>query len=393
MNPTAASRSYDFKSRLVGLDILRFAATSVVLCDHSKNFGPAGDLFIKTSGILGIILSTVSSMGWVAVDVFFVLSGYLVSSLLFQEVTRTGSVSPGRFLIRRGFKIYPAFWVMIAATICYTWHSGGKVAWIQVFCELVYLQNYGPAVSWHTWSLAVEEHFYFLLAGLFWLARWRTKAGSKVTLNWVPDLCLAMAVACLISRFILWWTIGNVTTENSFWFIHSDLSLIDSLFIGMLLSYFWHYAWSDLVKKRLMLWSVPLAITGIAFLLPCWNGVVETQWFRIFGYVMLYLGAGSLLIGSLALDYYGCPRWVRAVAWLGQYSYSVYLWHLLCGHVVFPWLNVKLNPDNRLGWMLNAIIYFSSTWLVGILLAHLIEFPMIRLRDHWFPAASQKFRH
>jgi peptidoglycan/LPS O-acetylase OafA/YrhL len=282
---------------------------------------------------------------------------------------------------------------MIAATICYTWHSGGKVTWIQVFCELFYIQNYGPAVTWHTWSLAVEEHFYFLLAGLFWLARWRTKAGGKVTLKWVPDLCLAMAVACLISRFIMWLTIVDVTSDNAFWFIHSDFSLIDSLFVGMLLSYFWHHSWSDPVKKRLMLCSVPLAITGIILLLPFWMGVLGIQWFRLFGYVMLYLGAGSLLIGSLALDYYGCPHWVRTVAWLGQYSYSVYLWHLLCGHVVFPWLSVKLDPENRLGWTLNALIYFVSTWLAGILLAHLIEFPVIRLRDRWFPAASQTFRH
>jgi peptidoglycan/LPS O-acetylase OafA/YrhL len=208
----------------------------------------------------------------------------------------------------------------------------------------------------------------------------------------VPDLCLAVAVACLIGRFILWLTIVNVTNDKAFWFRCSDLSLIDSLFFGMMLSYFWHHAWSDLVKKRLMMCSVPLAITGIVLLLPFWMDVMGIQWFRLFGYVMLYLGAGSLLIGSLALDYYGCPRWVRAVAWLGQYSYSVYLWHLLCGHVVFPWLNVKLDPDNKLGWTLNALIYFVSTWLVGILLARLIEFPVIRLRDRWFPAASEKFR-
>ena len=167
MNPSAASRSYDFKSRLVGLDILRFAAISVVLCDHSNNFGPAGDLFSKTPGFLGVVLSTVASMGWVAVDVFFVLSGFLVSNLFFQEAARTGSVSPGRFLVRRGFKIYPAFWIMIAATIGYTWCRGGKLAWMQVFGELFFFQNYGHAVTWHTWSLAVEEHFYFVLAGLF----------------------------------------------------------------------------------------------------------------------------------------------------------------------------------------------------------------------------------
>jgi peptidoglycan/LPS O-acetylase OafA/YrhL len=152
MNPSAASRSYDFKSRLVGLDILRFAAISVVLCDHSNNFGPAGDLFSKTPGFLGVVLSTVASMCWVAVDVFFVLSGFLVSKLFFQEVARTGSVSPGRFLVRRGFKIYPAFWIMIAATIGYTWCRGGKLEWMQVFGELFFSKTTGtlsPGIPGH----------------------------------------------------------------------------------------------------------------------------------------------------------------------------------------------------------------------------------------------------
>ena len=161
-------------------------------------------------------------MGWVAVDVFFVLSGFLVSGLLFQEVAQTGTASPGRFLIRRGFKIYPAFWVMIAVTIFWIWHRGGTISGMQVLSELFYFQNYGWAVSFHTWSLAVEEHFYFLLAGIFWVAKWRTKPGQNINLQWVPNLCLAMAVSCLVARAVTWAVVLSASTQNYYLFISSD---------------------------------------------------------------------------------------------------------------------------------------------------------------------------
>jgi peptidoglycan/LPS O-acetylase OafA/YrhL len=385
--PASSIRSYRSDSRLVGLDFLRFLATSVVLCDHAKNFGEAGKLFANTPGLIGIVLSTVSSMGWTAVQVFFVLSGFLVSGLLIQEVRKTGNVSPGRFLIRRGFKIYPAFWVMITVTIFWVLHKGGAISTIQVLSELFYFQNYGRAVSFHTWSLAVEEHFYFLLAGIFLVVKWWTKPGQKLSLRWMPDLFLAVAVLCVLARGITWEVLLSPSVENYHWFILSDHAVIDSLFFGMLLSYYWHNTWSEEIKRKLMILSVPLAVAGVCLLLPVWPDFIGVQWFRIFGFIMLYLGAGCLLLSSLALDYFRCPRWVRSVAWLGQYSYSVYLWHLLSGYCVFPILSIKL--DNMCGWILNAAIYFVSTWLVGIILARLIEFPVIRYRDRWYPSPSK----
>ena len=127
----------------------------------------------------------------------------------------------------------------------------------------------------------------------------------------------------------------------------------------------------------------PLALGGVVLILPVWSGMIGIEWYHIFGFVMVYLGAGCLLLGSLALDYDHCPRVLRWVAWLGQYSYSVYLWHLLSGYLVFPLLSIK--SDTMIGSILNALIYFVSTWLVGIILARLIEFPIIRCRDRWFP--------
>jgi len=79
------------------LDVLRCLAVSVVLIDHSNNFGNAGTIYATPPGILGAILRTISQMGWVSVHVFFVLSGFLVSGLLFREAAKT---------VRCGFPIF-----------------------------------------------------------------------------------------------------------------------------------------------------------------------------------------------------------------------------------------------------------------------------------------------
>jgi peptidoglycan/LPS O-acetylase OafA/YrhL len=132
------------------LDVLRFAAASIVLITHSYTFGNAGMVFNKMPRTLGRIYDFFMPTGWTAVDIFFVLSGFLVSGLLFREAAQTGTVSLGRFLIRRGFKIYPAFWVMIAFTVAWTILHGGSIPLKDLCGELFYFQNYGYRLCWHT---------------------------------------------------------------------------------------------------------------------------------------------------------------------------------------------------------------------------------------------------
>ena len=117
--------------RNLGLDLLRFVAVCLVLGRH---------LHLPTDA--SPILETWKRGGWVGVDLFFVLSGFLVSSLLFKEYIRQGSVDVGRFLIRRGFKIYPAFWCMLTFTLTVQNMQGTPPTRQCLFGELLFLQNY-----------------------------------------------------------------------------------------------------------------------------------------------------------------------------------------------------------------------------------------------------------
>ena len=110
--------------RIKRLDILRCAAVLLVLFHHTA------------------VLPSISQMGFVGVDLFFVLSGFLISGLLYKEYHKRGSISFPRFFIRRGLKIYPAFYVMLLVTFIVQLAAGklsGWGAYLRGFCGPLFL--------------------------------------------------------------------------------------------------------------------------------------------------------------------------------------------------------------------------------------------------------------
>src|SRR6266511_858077 len=98
-------------ARVQQLDVLRGVAVVLVLGRHVE---------LPATTVAPAVQAAATfwyQIGWVAIDLFFVLSGFLISGLLFTEYQKHGTVRIGRFLIRRGFKIYPAFYVMLAANV------------------------------------------------------------------------------------------------------------------------------------------------------------------------------------------------------------------------------------------------------------------------------------
>lgn len=91
----------NLQNRSCALDLLRAIAVVMVLMRHLP--------ILPENGFVSVILNTIVQGGWIGVDLFFVLSGYLVAGLIFKEWQQTGHFNACRFLIRRGLKIYPAF--------------------------------------------------------------------------------------------------------------------------------------------------------------------------------------------------------------------------------------------------------------------------------------------
>lgn len=136
-----------------GLDVLRGLAVLLVLGRHGREM-PA-DLPAGVRDFFSLWLQ----MGWVGVDLFFVLSGFLVSGLLMREHASYGRINALRFVVRRGFKIYPLFWCLITATALVRPVRDEPLPAGQLLAELFFVQNYFDGLWNHTWSLAVEEHF------------------------------------------------------------------------------------------------------------------------------------------------------------------------------------------------------------------------------------------
>lgn len=132
--------------------------------------------------------------GWAGVDLFFVLSGFLVGGLLFKEASSFGKIRFRRFLIRRAFKIYPAFYAMLSFTVVYRWLFVPDFDAARTASEVFFLQNYYQPIWSHTWSLAVEEHFYIFLPLVFLACGRNTDFGKLCERVVRVGLCVCVCV-------------------------------------------------------------------------------------------------------------------------------------------------------------------------------------------------------
>ena len=364
------------KSRNWALDCLRLAAVLLVICRHQLG---------QPEGVLAPLWQFVHRGGGVGVDLFFVLSGYLVSGLLFKEYALHRSLDWKRFLVRRGLKIYPAFYLWLAAMLIPLALKGKLPPWGLIFSEACFVQNYFgtiPPHHFHTWSLAVEEHFYLLLTGLLVFLAWRGR-GAANPFSGLPKIVIGMAMIFLGFRLLA----NRTPLDVHFGLLAWSHLRMDSLAFGVLLAYraqFHRAELSDWVKEH-RLW---LVLGGMAALIPAFTLTWEGSWWlRTFGFTCNYLGAGALvLVAALAFESQPPSRLIRLAAWLGASSYSIYLWHM----EVILRLHAKMHLALGIPITWTWIITLFACLGVGVFTGWIIEWPILRWRDRLYPSRSQK---
>ena len=370
LEPAAAVRP----QRVLRLDALRGVAILLVLGHHIGAYHEPWGL----PRVAMTAFRVWQTLGWMGVDLFFVLSGFLVAGLLFAEFNKHGRIRLGRFFIRRGFKIYPAFYVMLVATAV-ALHYGGLWDGGRALHEALFIQNYAAGLWPHTWSLAVEEHFY-LLAGLS-LAILARKPSSFAG---VPAAVLVLLALLPVARLASY-------REPAALLVPAATHLrVDGLLAGVLLAYFHHFH-----PQRLAAWVTRRTAALAATTLVAFAVAVVYAW-RLDAYGLRALGLTALSLGFAALLLLALRpvapatglerRGTELLAWVGFYSYSIYLWHVPAAEWFFGFLAGRLGTGSS--FLVGFAFYMVGTVAAGVGMAKLVEGPCLALRDRLYPSLS-----
>ena len=318
------------------------------------------------------VLRALQDLGWVGVDLFFVLSGYLISTLLYQELDGAGRLNLARFWLRRGLRIWPAYFAAFLGTIV----LGGAYAAIRgrgwalpadQWPNLLLIQNYFPHdVRWlHTWSLAIEEHFYLALPLIL------TFFGRRR----IPALGLAFCLLCLVLRIVAVWR--GAGWEDIYYPTHLRF---DALMVGVLVGYAcrYHPAAAQAARRR---WPTILTFCAGVILLTAFNPLETSVFTNTVGFTLLDCAFGGVVL--LAATARGAGgKWLagRLLAAVGTYSYTIYLAH---GAMVdLPRYQSLIRWAEAHGGVAGARLAFVLMAVGGgLLLSWLVEQPALRLRQ------------
>ena len=367
------------RMRVKQLDVLRAIAVLLVLCAHVESV-----VWLKRAG-------------WIGVDLFFVLSGFLVSGLLYNEYKKHGSIKPKLFLLRRGLKIYPAFYVFVVGAVAITLVSGGTLSIRGLLAEVFFVQNYFEGLWGHTWSLCVEEHFYLLLTATVYFLWQRGGAGAS-PFDSIPRLTLIIAIVVFAARILTYVYLKPFDFQTHFKPTHLR---IDALLFGVCLAYYHHFHRERFVGWVRKFW-LPILIFGLLAIVPSAFYDADGTFMSTIGFTLLYLGFGGLLLvllycgGSLPEN---AKRFLRRpanlLAWVGAYSYSIYLWHLIVASLgltlsrrAYPRVAGVFSLPHEPHSLIEFAFYVLVSVAVGIIMAKIVEMPVLKLRDHYFPARS-----
>ena len=361
--------------RHLGLDLLRVLALVLVIGRHME---PHPD----SIPLAGFWDAWQANNG-ASVDLFFVLSGFLVSGLLFNEYKKLGSLSISRFYVRRAWKIYPSFYFLLLFACLYQWLAlKYPVSGQSLFSELVFIQNYNAPFWNHTWTLAVEEHFYLLLPLVLSIFI-RKNRGAQNPFRAVPYLVLGVSIGCLAIRIANYLLRSDYSFRTHVFPTHLRL---DSLLFGVAISYAHHFhgPWLQRAFRPLrhVLIALGAAVLGSAALLPSYRGF----YVHTFGFTVHYVGTGALMVGVMLCEVPN-NRLTVSVAQVATFSYSIFLWHMALMYWAMPRLGAL-----SISWELRTAIYILGAMVIGTTMAHLLELPLLRYRDRKFPSRIRASR-
>jgi peptidoglycan/LPS O-acetylase OafA/YrhL len=341
------------------LDVLRLVAVTLTMLVHTPSV---------TERVA--FLRPFSHGMWLGVDLFMLISGWLLGGQLLRDASRN-RFNPPHFYVKRWLRTLPPYYAMLA--VLYYFGPGPQFSrplpWRVIVAHVTFLQIYIPPNLYGvSWSLCVEEHFYLALPALVWiLLRWPR-------LSTIAGIVIVMGCVSIAGR------ISTYSREPGIYF-QTHLRC-DGLFIGLL------FAWINLnrpaVWQRIGRYAVATGIVGVLMTLAIMASMSDdaTRWKCI---VVPTLGTWTL-----ALVLFACVHeqssWSRAgfrgLRYLGELTYSMYL-----VHDVIPraWFGVSADPSG----LRSMALHLTLVVALSMLLHHTIERPALLFRERLLRGPQQ----
>ena len=288
------------------VDGIRAIAVLMVIGFHSFTPGAAG--------------------GYLGVDVFFVLSGFLITSLLLDEMEKTGGLNLGRFYLRRFLRLTPALLLMLGAYLILAplaWPNMALRTDVRdVLISTFYLSDYAsafwslPQYLRHTWSLSVEQHFYLLWPLLLLLL---TKRFNR------SQLAIALSALYVVSTgWRIYWEM-----QGDFGYMHSYYRF-DTRLSGLTAGSLMAVLMGNLRRPAMPRLANMAAMAGLGLIALCsWRFHIESTAAMIFGIAVVEISTLALLYVAVRVEGSFMQRALAhpLPAFVGRMSYGIYLWH------------------------------------------------------------------
>ena len=343
--------------REIQLDVLRGTAIVLAMGWHLN-----GNLAQPT--VTNLWQAPGRFFGWAGVDLFFVLSGFLVGGLVLREVDETRNFNYLKFLLRRAFRLWPVLYLYLIAQMVLSDRP------FQTYLPqiLLHVQNFFETPFDHLWSLAVEEQFYLIVA---------------LSIPIMIKMRIPAYGVCIILSFSIVFSIFTRAIAHSYGVSPHIIQVetqfrLDGLALGVLLA---------LIDRKyprfFLLLQSHRAIVG-AISLGCFTSLafLSIDQRAAFGYSLATIGSGCAILSvhrSTSSVFTGTIS--KILAWMGLYSYSMYIWHNAIGNKISPAIAIRVgitNPD------VVTLFKYALSITFAYLISKSVEQPMMRIRDRLF---------
>lgn len=311
--------------------------------------------------------------GFLGVDLFFVLSGYLISSLIIKEYKSTGTVNLYNFYVRRARRLLPAVYFMITVVLIIITLFNGVLLkksyldalfgyiyssnWWYIFHKLDYFDSFGSQSPFkHLWSLAIEEQFYMFFPLIFLIFNRKSKSNnsnSKLNKNFIY-VVLSLILVSLIAHILL-FDINNI---NRIYFGTDTRAF--SLLVGVVgaILYPMDRLSERTTKKDNMIYSIVSLVSILVLIGIMINTSEYNTWLYRGGFLLVAI-IGLIIIISSGRQYTFMSKLLsfKPFVFIGKISYSLYLWH-------FPIL-VVTTPVSEIG---NPNLFYVTLRIILIFL-------------------------